>query len=191
MINVYKKAGANKQEYAPYLKVIIPAGSAVAAPPLGPQLAQRGVQIAGFCKDYNAMTAEYKPKVPLIADLKINVDRTYSISLVSPPTSYFLKQAAGIKKAAMKPGQEVAGKLSLKHIYEIAKIKETSDNRFRGMSLECICKSLIGQCHNIGIEVVRDLKPEDYGKFLEEREEIVKEQEAALEAKRQAKLLRQ
>lgn len=88
-------------------------------------------------------------------------------------------------------GQEVAGKLSLKHIYEIAKIKETSDNRFRGMSLECICKSLIGQCHNIGIEVVRDLKPEDYGKFLKEREEIVKEQEAALEAKRQAKLLRQ
>ncbi|XP_061191897.1 large ribosomal subunit protein uL11m-like [Saccostrea echinata] len=185
-----KKAGAKKQEYAPFLKVIIPAASAVAAPPLGPQLAQRGVQIASFCKDFNALTAEYKPKVPMIAEVKINVDRTYSISLVSPPTSYFLKQAAGMKKGAMKTGQEVAGKLSLKHIYEIAKIKETTDNRFRGTSLEAICKTLIGQCHDIGIEVVRDLKPENYGKFLEERQQIVQEQEEALEAKRQAKLLR-
>lgn len=87
-------------------------------------------------------------------------------------------------------GQEVAGKLSLKHIYEIATIKETSDSRFRGMSLESICKTLIGQCHDIGIEVVKDLKAEDYGKFLEERAQIIKEQQEALETKRQAKLLR-
>ena len=88
-------------------------------------------------------------------------------------------------------GYEVAGKLSVKHIYEIAKVKETSDNRFRGMSIQNICKSLIGQCHNIGIQVVKDLKPEEYGKFLTRREIVVKRQEAKFEAKRQAKLLRQ
>ncbi|KAK3092398.1 hypothetical protein FSP39_002330, partial [Pinctada imbricata] len=86
-------------------------------------------------------------------------------------------------------GDEVAGMLSLKHIYEIAKIKQTDDN-FSGKTLYEICKDIIGTAHSLGIQVVRELKPEEYGEFLKERNKFVEECERELEEARQAKLLR-
>ena len=83
----------------------------------------------------------------------------------------------------------MAGKVTLKHVYEIAKIK-SEDPVWEGFPMERICKSVIGTAHSCGIQIVRDLDPKEYGMFLEEREKLVEEQEQDLEDARQAKLLR-
>ncbi|XP_064602849.1 large ribosomal subunit protein uL11m-like [Liolophura sinensis] len=178
-----------KIKHPPFLKVNIPAGKAAAAPPLGPQLGQRGIQIAAFCKDFNEKTKEIKPGVPLPTRITVNPDRSFSIMMHQPPVTYFLKQAAGIKKGAMKAGQETAGKVSLKHIYEIASIK-CQDPTFENISLQEVCKRVIGTAHSIGVEVVQHLDATDYAQFLEERQEIVEQQQEELEELRQSKMLR-
>ena len=86
-------------------------------------------------------------------------------------------------------GKEVAGKVSLRHIYEIAVVK-SQDPTWQNMPLETVCKSIIGSAHTIGIEVVRHLDTEEYGDFLQERRRIVDEQEQELKDSRAAKLLR-
>jgi len=86
-------------------------------------------------------------------------------------------------------GQECAGKVTLRHIYEIARIKGT-DPCFDNIPMERICKSIIGAAHTCGIEVVRDLDANEYGAFLEERRQIVEQQETELAEAKAAKLLR-
>lgn len=72
--------------------------------------------------------------------------------MTSPPTSYFLKAAAGITKGASKPGHEVAGRITLKHVYEIAEIK-SKDPAFSGIPLESVCRTIIGSARSLGIQV--------------------------------------
>ncbi|KAK2163248.1 hypothetical protein LSH36_83g04094 [Paralvinella palmiformis] len=184
------KKAVDKIKHPPFLSTYIHAGEAMPAPPLGPQLGQRNVQIGPFCKDFNEKTKDLKKGVPLPCRISVNPDRTYKLVFHQPPVSYFLCQAAGINKGATDPGNEVAGKVTLKHVYEIAKIK-SQDPIWFGVSLEKICKSVIGTAHSIGIEVVkRDLTAKEYGAFLAERRRIVTEQEKALQEKKAAKLLR-
>ncbi|XP_076442464.1 large ribosomal subunit protein uL11m-like [Babylonia areolata] len=178
-----------KVNHPPYMKVTIPAGQAAAAPPLGPQLGQRQIQIAAFCKEFNEKTSTIKPGIPLPTSIRVNPDRSFEMSISNPPVTYFLKQAAGVKKGAMKPGQEISGKVSLKHVYEIAAIK-SQDPAFENVTMEEVCKRIIGAAHSCGIEVVPHLEEEVYRQFLEERKEIVAQQEKELEEVRQAKMLR-
>ena len=105
------------------LKMYIPACSATAQPPLGPALGQRKLNIKQVCDDFNGKTKIYKKGVPIPTTIEIKADKTYNVVVKPPPSAYFLKQAAGIEKGADKPGKEVAGKVTLKHIYEIAQIK--------------------------------------------------------------------
>eukprot|EP00745_Piridium_sociabile_P008186 TRINITY_DN154790_c0_g1_i1.p1 TRINITY_DN154790_c0_g1~~TRINITY_DN154790_c0_g1_i1.p1 ORF type:complete len:210 (+),score=56.15 TRINITY_DN154790_c0_g1_i1:38-631(+) len=179
----------DKVNHPPHMKVTIPAGQAAAAPPLGPQLGQRQIQIAAFCKEFNEKTSTMKSGIPVPTNIKVNPDRSFDMHINNPPVTYFLKQAAGVKKGAMKPGQEICGKVSLKHVYEIATVK-SEDPAFENVSLEEVCKRVIGIAHSCGIEVVPRLEVEDYRRFLEERLEIVAQQQKELEEVRQAKMLR-
>jgi len=86
-------------------------------------------------------------------------------------------------------GREFAGKVTLRHIYEIARIK-SADPCFDHIPMERICKSVIGVAHSCGIEVVRHLDADEYGAFLQERRKIVEQQEAELAEAKAAKLLR-
>ncbi|KAK7104358.1 large ribosomal subunit protein uL11m-like [Littorina saxatilis] len=185
---VVKKA-IEKVSHPPHMKVTIPAGQAAAAPPLGPQLGQRQIQIAAFCKEFNEKTGTIRPGIPLPTSIKVNPDRSFDMHINNPPVTYFLKQAAGVKKGAMKPGQEISGRVSLKHVYEIAQIK-SQDPAFENISLQEVCKRVIGVAHTCGIEVVPHLEGETYGQFLVERKEIMEQQEKELEEARQAKMLR-
>ena len=86
-------------------------------------------------------------------------------------------------------GKEIAGKVTLKHIYEIALVKQ-QDPCWDTVPLERICKAIIGSAHSCGIQVVRDLDPEEYKEFLDERKKVVESKEAELFEARQAKLMR-
>ncbi|XP_063613600.1 large ribosomal subunit protein uL11m-like [Penaeus indicus] len=183
------KKVVEKVNHSNLIRTNIPAGMAVAGPPLGPMLGQRGLNIAAFCKDFNARTANYKNGVPLPCRIQVRSDRSYELTIHNPPATFFLKQAAGIQRGAMSPGREVAGKVSLKHIYEIAKIKQ-QDPPLQLTPLKQICELTIGVAHSIGLEVVREIDSEEYGDFLKNRTSVVEEQLKELQEKKEAKMLR-
>ncbi|KAI9207547.1 mitochondrial ribosomal protein L11 [Polychytrium aggregatum] len=145
------KAGA--KAVTSFLKIMIPAGKAAPAPPVGPALGQRGVKSVDFCKQFNDRTKNLVQGIPIPTLITIKPDRTFTFVSKAPPTSWLLKKAAGVEKAASRPGEEEVGSVSLKHIYEIALIKK-SDPGFQDSDLRQVCACVIGQAKGMGIKVV-------------------------------------
>jgi large subunit ribosomal protein L11 len=106
-----------------------------------------------FCKEFNARTAHISPGTPIPTVIAIEPDRTFTFVMKTPPTAYFLKKAAGVDKGSGKPGHEWAGTVSLKHVYEIAKIK-AKDDHLKHLKLEAIANSVAGVARTLGIKVV-------------------------------------
>ncbi|KAL1967920.1 hypothetical protein VTN77DRAFT_2337 [Rasamsonia byssochlamydoides] len=141
------------------VKLIVGAGQASPSPPVGPALGSKGVKSMDFCKEFNARTAHIQPGTPIPARVTVRPDRSFVFELRTPTTSWLLLRAAGVEerkgrlRGAQNPGHEVIGTVSLKHVYEIAKIKQ-SELRLSGLSLKGLCKSVIAQAKSIGIQVV-------------------------------------
>jgi len=172
-----------------YLSTNIRAQMASAAPPLGTQLGQRGVNVANFCKDFNRNTEHIKPGALLPTRIDIKPDRTYDLEICSPASTWLLKRAAGINRGG-DGAKDLAGILSLKHIYEIAKVK-SKDRALVGVPLETICRHMIITSRSIGIRVQReDLDPKELQEFLDKRREIVAQQLQDFADKKAAKMLR-
>ncbi|KAI1179431.1 mitochondrial 54S ribosomal protein YmL19 [Nemania sp. FL0916] len=142
------------------VKLIVGAGQANPSPPIGPALGSKGVKSIDFCKEFNARTAHITPGTPMPTRVTVRPDRTFHFDIRTPQTSWLLRNAAdlpagkkGKKKGASRPGHEIVGTVSLKHVYEIAKIKQ-SELRLSGLSLEGLCKSVIFQARSMGVAVV-------------------------------------
>ncbi|KAK9461794.1 mitochondrial 54S ribosomal protein uL11m [Lipomyces oligophaga] len=146
---------ANRAAKDVLVKLIVGAGAATPSPPVGPALGSKGVKAMDFCKEFNARTAHFVPGMPIPCTIRIRPDRTFTFDIKSPPTSYLLLRAAGAKQGAGKhgPNDPPVGKVSLKHVYEIAKIKQ-KDTKMSGLSLEAIAKSIVASAKSVGIEVV-------------------------------------
>jgi large subunit ribosomal protein L11 len=133
-----------------FVKLALAAGKATPAPPVGPALGQHGVNIAAFCKEYNAKTTE---KMGLIIPVKITIyeDKSYSFILKSPPASILLAKFANVKKGAAQPNRENIGSVTLDQVKEIATIKM---NDLNTSSLEKAILIISGTAKSMGIKVV-------------------------------------
>ncbi|RMZ84824.1 hypothetical protein DV737_g1067, partial [Chaetothyriales sp. CBS 132003] len=141
------------------VKLIVGAGQASPSPPVGPALGSKGVKSMDFCKEFNARTAHITVGTPIPARVTVRPDRSFAFEIRTPTTSWLLLQAAGVKeiknkiRGARKPGKETVGSVTLKHVYEIAKIKQT-ETRLSGLTLQGLCRSVIASAKSMGIEVV-------------------------------------
>ncbi|KAK2867981.1 hypothetical protein FQN49_003271, partial [Arthroderma sp. PD_2] len=119
----------------------------------------KGVKSMDFCKEFNARTAHINVGTPIPARVTVRPDRSFTFDLRTPVTSWLLLQAARADPTKLrvrgggKPGHETIGQVSLKHVYEIAKIKQT-ELRLSGLSLQGLCTSVIAQAKSIGLKVV-------------------------------------
>ncbi len=127
----------------------INAGKANPAPPIGPALAQHGINLMAFCKDYNARTANRIGEV-IPAEITIFSDGSFKFILKSPPTAFLIKRAAGIEKGSDAPNKNKVGKLTRKQVKEIAEIKM---NDLNAVDLEGAMKQIEGTARNMGVTI--------------------------------------
>jgi large subunit ribosomal protein L11 len=132
------------------IKLQIPAGQANPAPPVGPALGQHGVNIMGFCKEFNAAT---KGDAGLVIPVVITVyqDKSFTFITKSPPASVLLKKAAGIASGAKAPNKDKVGKVTKKQVMEIVKLKL---NDMNATSEEAAFRTISGTARSMGIEVL-------------------------------------
>jgi len=101
----------------------VPAGQANPSPPIGPALGQRGLNIMEFCKSFNAASGEMEPGSPIPVLITIYQDKSFTFAMKTPPATYFLKKAAGLKSGGKEPGRTQAGTVTRDQIREIAEAK--------------------------------------------------------------------
>lgn len=133
------------------LKLQLPAGKATPAPPVGPALGQRGINIMEFVKAFNAKTAD---QVGMIIPVVITVyaDRSFSFIMKTPPASVLIKKAAGKEKGSSVPNKDKVGKITVKQVEEIAALKMPDLN---ANDIEAAKKMIEGTARSMGVEVVR------------------------------------
>src|SRR6266487_676562 len=132
------------------IKLQIPAGQANPAPPVGPALGQHGVNIMGFCKEFNAAT---KGEAGMIIPVVITVyqDKSFTFITKSPPASVLLKKAAGITAGSATPNKDKVGKVTRKQVMDIVKLKQKDLN---ATSDEAAFRVVAGTARSMGIEVI-------------------------------------
>ncbi|MDR2779392.1 MAG: 50S ribosomal protein L11 [Puniceicoccales bacterium] len=133
------------------IKLQLPAGAANPAPPVGPALGAAGINIMGFCKEFNAKTKDQNGMIlPVV--ISVYADKTFSFILKSPPAAVLLKKAAGIEKASGTPNRDKVGKVTIAQVTEIANIKKEDLN---ANSIEQAVRIIEGTARSMGIEIVR------------------------------------
>jgi len=133
-----------------YLKLQVPAGAANPSPPIGPALGQRGLNIMEFCKAFNAKTQKMENGMPIPTIITIFSDKSFTFETKTPPASYYLKQAAKLKKGGTAPGRDVAGTVTVAQCREIAEKKMVDLN---ANDLEQATKIIMGSARSMGLEV--------------------------------------
>ncbi len=141
---------AKKKKVKAVLIIQLPAGNATPAPPVGPSLGQHGVNIMGFCKEYNDRTASQAGTI-IPAEITIYEDRSFSFITKTPPVSELLKKAAGIEKGSGDVKTAIASKLSRDKVEEVAKKKMKDLN---AIDMEGAMRTVEGTARSMGIEVV-------------------------------------
>ena len=131
------------------IKLQIPAGKATPAPPVGPALGQAGVNIMDFCKAFNAKTAKDEGLIiPVV--ITVYQDRSYTFITKTPPVAVLLKREAGIAKGSGEPNKNKVGKVSMKQVEQIAKIKMPDLNC---TDLQAAIQTVLGTARSMGVEI--------------------------------------
>ena len=138
-----------KKEITGYIKLQINGGQANPAPPVGPALGQRGINIMEFCKAFNEKTKNFMGKpVPVI--ITVYKDKKFDFIIKSPPASYFIKAAAKLKAGSSEPGKQIVASITKQQAEEIAKKKMEDLN---ANNIEQAINIIKGSARSMGIEV--------------------------------------
>lgn len=139
------------KKVAGQLKLQVPAGSATPSPPIGPALGQRGINIMEFCKAFNAQTQDMEKGAPVPVVITYYQDKSFTFVMKTPPVTYFLKKAAGLKSGGSTPGKSIAGKVTKAQVREIAEAKMKDLN---AADIEAAKRMIEGSARSMGLEVV-------------------------------------
>ena len=134
-----------------YVKLQVPAGKANPSPPIGPALGQRGVNIMEFCKAFNAQTTDLEQGMPIPTIITVYADRSFSFETKTPPATFLIKKAAGLKAGSKEPGKVVAGRITRAQLSEIAQVKMKDLNAH---DMDAATKIIEGSARAMGLEVV-------------------------------------
>jgi len=134
-----------------YIKLQVKAGAATPSPPIGPALGQRGVNIMGFCKEFNARTAEMEKGTPLPTVITVYQDKSFTFVTKTPPATFFLKQATKLQSGSKAPGKETVGKVTRAQCREIAEKKMKDLN---AADMDAATRIIEGSARSMGLEVV-------------------------------------
>ncbi|HIN07129.1 MAG TPA: 50S ribosomal protein L11 [Pelagibacteraceae bacterium] len=137
------------KEIVGYVKLQIKGGQANPAPPVGPALGQRGINIMEFCKAFNEKTKSLMGK-PIPVVITVYKDKKFDFVIKSPPVSYFIKEAAKLKGGSKEPGRVIVGSITTKQAEKIAQEKMKDLNAF---DLKEATKIICGSAKSMGIEV--------------------------------------
>ncbi|MCH2621804.1 MAG: 50S ribosomal protein L11 [Acidimicrobiales bacterium] len=138
-----------KKQVAALVKIQIPAGQASPAPPVGTALGPHGVAIMDFCKEYNTKTEDKRGQI-IPVEITIYEDRSFTFITKTPPTSFLIRQAAGLEKGSGETGREQAGSISWAQVAEIAEIKMPDLN---AIDLEGAKQQVAGTARSMGVAV--------------------------------------
>ena len=133
-----------------YIKLQVMAGEAKPAPPIGPALGQRGVNIMEFCKAFNASTQEIDKGTPLPTVITVYADRSFSFVTKTPPATFFIKKALGLKSGSKEPGKVSAGTIKRSQLAEIAQLKMKDLN---ANDIDQATKIIEGSARSMGLQV--------------------------------------
>ncbi|MES2173097.1 50S ribosomal protein L11 [Sphingobium sp. AR-3-1] len=134
-----------------YIKLQVPAGDAKPAPPIGPALGQRGVNIMEFCKAFNAQTANVDKGTPLPTIITVYADRSFTFTMKQPPATFLIKKAINLKSGSKEPGKIVAGKITRAQLAEVAQAKMADLN---ANDIDAATKIIEGSARAMGLDVV-------------------------------------
>jgi len=134
-----------------YIKLQVPAGEAKPAPPIGPALGQRGLNIMEFCKAFNAKTAQMEKGSPIPVVITAYGDRSFTFEMKLPPVSHWLKKASGVAAGSKTPGRGFIGRISKEQVREIAEKKIVDLNC---ATVEAAMAMIEGSARSMGLEVV-------------------------------------
>ena len=138
------------KKVAGFVKLQVPAGKATPAPPIGPALGQHGVNIMGFCKEFNERTAKDAGLIiPVV--LTVYQDRSVSFVTTTPPAAVLIKKACGIETASGRPNRDKVAKITRAQVEEIAKTKMPDLN---AATVEAAMSMVAGTARSMGVEVV-------------------------------------
>ncbi|QPT38983.1 50S ribosomal protein L11 [Oligella ureolytica] len=138
------------KKIAGFIKLQVPAGKANPAPPIGPALGQRGLNIMEFCKAFNAQTQGMEPGLPIPVVITAYADKSFTFIMKTPPATILIKKAAGVQKGSERPNLNKVGKLTRAQLEEIAKTKEPD---LTAADLEAAVRTIAGSARSMGIEV--------------------------------------
>jgi large subunit ribosomal protein L11 len=134
-----------------FIKLNVKAGSATPSPPIGPALGQRGVNIMGFCKEFNARTSEMEKGTPLPTVITVYQDKSFTFVTKTPPATHYLKQAMNLKSGSKQTGKETIGTITRQQLRDIAekKMKDLNAN-----DIEAASRIIEGSAKAMGLAVV-------------------------------------
>lgn len=138
-----------EKQISGYIKLQVPAGEAKPSPPVGPALGQHGVNIMGFCKQFNEETADMETGLPIPVVITVYADKTISFVKKTPPASILLKKAAGVDKGSARPNRDKVGRVTRAQLEEIATMKRPDLNCH---DMDQAVRIIAGSARSMGLE---------------------------------------